>query len=137
MNSSYADKHIDNCKRGLMLQCKKDFKSLLDVSETHYGYFNRLLMDYILHQIYEQVLYKKDVSELSLDILPMGRLKLKVSESDGNYTFEPIDLTFDAEFVSQVINTIECPKSKIYTMSYDNVIKELIRRLKEFSGGTS
>ena len=137
MNSIDAAKSVDNCERGLLKQCKNDFKAVLDISNKHYEYFSQLLTDYILHQIYEQVLYKKDISELSLDILPVGKLTLKVSEHEGKYTFEPTNLTFDAEFVSQIINTIECPKSKIYTMSYDNVIKEIVRRLKEFSGGIS
>lgn len=137
MNSIDAEKFVDNCERGLLKQCKNDFKAILDISNTHYEYFSQLLTDYILHQIYEQVLYKKDISELSLDILPVGKLSLKVFEHEGKYTFEPTNLTFDADFVSQIINTIECPKSKIYTMSYDNVIKEIVRRLKEFSGGIS
>lgn len=137
MNSIDAEKSVDNCERGLLKQCKNDFKAILDISNTHYEYFSQLLTDYILHQIYEQVLYKKDISELSLDILPVGKLSLKVSGHEGKYTFEPTNLTFDADFVSQIINTIECPKSKIYTMSYDNVIKEIVRRLKEFSGGIS
>lgn len=137
MNAITAAKSISNCKYGIMKQCKKDFKAILDISDTHYEVFNQLLIDYILHQIYEQVLYKKNVSEVSLDILPIGNVTLKISEQDGEYIVEPQKFTFDADFVSQIINTIECPKSKIYTMSYDNVIKEVVRRLKEFSGGIS
>ena len=136
MNSRDAVKEVKNCSLGIRKDWINDFKALFDSSSNTLNGIYKLFIDYATHQLYEQILYKSDVNTVELDIAPIGKLTFKLKDGD-DYVFSVENIELDAEFVSEMINTIECPKSKIYTNVYGTVIDDLYDRLKQFSGGDS
>lgn len=113
---------------------QQDFSQLFDITLSSSMALYQLFLNYVSHQIYEQLLENNSATEFDIDIAPLGVIHIKVNSNDKSVCVT--DVVFDSSFIRTVINTIDWKQSALYEAEYNAVLQKVESQLRQFKGGS-
>ena len=113
---------------------QQDFSQLFDITMSSGEALYQLFLNYISHQIYEQLLEDNSSTEFDVDIAPLGIVHIKFNSTDKSVSVD--DIIFDSSFIRTVINTIDRKQSALYEAEYNAVLHKVESQLRQFKGGS-
>lgn len=113
---------------------QQDFSQLFDITLSSSMALYQLFLNYVSHQIYEQLLEDNSATEFDVDIASLGVIHIKFNPDDKSMRVN--DIVFDSSFIRTVINTIDRKQSALYEAEYNAVLHKVESQLQQFKGGS-